>query len=202
MRALLAATLLLGCGAPPVDGPYRGEPLLSLFIQRQLAAGVPQVGRYDVLWSPDPRSVALAGWVQHGGGGAPTEGGPVVLRLFDPPPAELSPFAVGRILFYADTADDGVLGPGDEIHGETWNRALLWAARDLSAGESPFARPIPAGFHLSSLPLPCSDPTATPCPGDCPDRSPCDPLQGRCSPAENPSVHMVATYEPRPLCEK
>ena len=102
MRHSLAAALLLasGCGEPPVDGDFLGEPVFELPMRVGIGPfGSPSM-RITVLWSADPAETDRNAWVEHRPWFDPLPARDGTLRFFDPPPLA----GVGRIVAY-DGAD-------------------------------------------------------------------------------------------------
>ncbi len=165
MRRGLAtlALLVCGCGDPLVPSSYQGEPAFSIegvvvdfrvFPRRadQLTA--------SLFWSHDDEVSLLPERLVEQKSVRVVVEFPASFRfnIFDSPPPRVqpsdSPFRLGLILVYEDSNNNGVFDVG-ELRGGAPQRGLLHTDRPLSAEESPTGRPLPAGFNLVTLPLPC-----------------------------------------------
>lgn len=108
------------------------------------------------------------------------------------------PWAAGRYEIYVDDDGDGRLGPDEQAIGGLQFEGILFAARDLSADESPTDHPVPAGYHVVPFPMTCG---ARPAPTS---TAPCDlPLGEACTP-RSCAAGLCASKWPRqwsgPVC--
>lgn len=210
LRAGLAALLAcwaVACGEPLATADYEGEPLATL-VGGVFETEPGLIHRDDlraaVFWSPDGVSTDdLEALVEQ-----PSTAQPVglpndyVLHLYDEPDSALlvatgdapadGVWAIGRILVYPDEDGDGRRGTDEPFLGGVRHSAVVFAARDLGAEESPTGRALPAGFHLLVLPLACGRPVSAPV-GD----GRCDvPLGAPCSADTDCSPGLCLLHQP------
>lgn len=150
IRAALAI-LLIGCGEPPVDGAYVGEPLFELAVRVGAGPYATPDMRITLLWSAEPGGLDPAAWVEHGPRFAPLPAVDGTLRLFDPPPVS----GIGRLVAYE--ASDGRWRADAPVFGVS-DAAIVYAP-----GVGYFARAIGDVCCLDDLAA-CADccaPTST-----------------------------------------
>ncbi len=179
-RAVLAlAAALSACGQPLVDSSYTGVPLYTL--QGQIFGSSSHVDlanphvRIAIFWSADgPGESGYDSLLEQTETGAEiVVPGNFELNIFEPPREEdyvqfSGKYALGRLLAYADANGNGKRDADEPILADS-GRVLLYAKTEVAASESPSVAPIPAGFHLASLPLSCGNMPAAPAAGstDC-----------------------------------
>ncbi|MCB9522430.1 MAG: hypothetical protein H6702_03500 [Myxococcales bacterium] len=166
---------LVGCGdaLPPADyaGPLLyAHPELALTHPPGEPAERPRWGLFVVT-----EGAEAAALVPGTGRDFVPSFGP--LRVFARPAPAQRPggYAVLALLAWDDQDGDGARGAAEPELGGT-RTGLLYAHRDLAPGDTPWARAIPAGYHLLTLPPPCAAairgdgdcgvPLGAPCSGD------------------------------------
>lgn len=166
---LAALTALSGCGGDGlVDLSYRGEPVFSIKGRvDDIAEKNPvEVGvelRVSMFWSPDGTLGAGLDKLVEQRSVAVDVTFPSTFRIdfFDGPDPAIHPGAdwvAGIVGVYLDRNGDGVYTPGhtpSELVGGADLDVVLYVARDVPPDDSPTGRTLPAGFHVTPLPLPC-----------------------------------------------
>jgi hypothetical protein len=183
MRAIVMLALVFGCGDALVTKEYRGDPIFTIEgritdVRYEFRPG--ERLQASIFWSLtgdttiDPAQLveqtAVAVRV--------TFPSAFKINIFDTPEVGSErPYWLGQIMVYEDEDQSGSLSPG-ELRGGAAYSALLFATRELSREESPTGLPLPSGFTIVNLPLPCEVPgTVPPLPGgadcDVPVGAPC-----------------------------
>lgn len=65
-------------------------------------------------------------------------------------------YAIGIVAAYSDRNDDGIRQADEPFVGLAGGAAIVYAAEDLDATETPTGRPLGQGFHHVSLPMACA----------------------------------------------
>lgn len=145
---------------------YRGEPLFSvpgqvLQFDSTALSGAPI--RVSLFWSPAGETDAATQGLleQTSVSVAVSFPAAFALHVFEPPEPRFRTsdglgFATIRV--YQDTNRDGRYSEG-ELVGGAEERAVVWSAAPVAAGESPTREALSAGFQLVRLPAPCGSST-------------------------------------------
>ncbi len=158
--ACLALAVTLGCGDGLVERGFRGDPLFSfegLVTFWGLFQGVDEF-RASVFWSKTGEPTLELQELQEHTSASITVEFPAAfeMRLFQPPNLvdRVRPYTLGMILAYEDGNQSSTFDAG-EFAGGASGAVLFYTERELSAEESPAGIPIPQGYSLATLPLPC-----------------------------------------------
>lgn len=155
------AVSMIGCGDGLAPTDWRGEELLR--IEGRFAGSIrirplPEDLRIGLFWAPKLTDFAPdAGREQHSIGlpeVIPTE---YQIQVFDPLAAGLrlsdAVVGIGREAIYADANGNGLRDSDEPILAGRIARGVLFAARELSAEESPTGLSVPAGYHHITFPI-------------------------------------------------
>ena len=196
-----------GCGDPLVDVSYQGQPLFSFrgyIVDTRVGwREAPEQVRVAVLWSPAPNATTLvqveALVEQRAASLTARFPSSFQMHLFQRPEdawlrgPDSGRFGVGYPVVYHDR-NGNQRCESDEVLGNAWSTAILYAPEPLSAQRSPTDRDLPQGFSLTALPLPCGDSVENPG-EDCgvPLGAPCEEdadcgTRGMCLPADDSDI--------------
>ena len=158
-----AATMgLAACSDSLVGSGYHGEPLFQIDGRIVDADGAgPDLSQptASLYWSltgettTDPRDMVAQGSVAVGIEFPATFTFNVFERP-DVPQRRDSPYLVGLIVLHEDHDGDGEYTE-DELQGGAFENVVLYADEPVDAARSPTRLPLPRGFSVADLPLPC-----------------------------------------------
>ena len=158
-----------GCGDPLVDEQFRGAPIWSTQGELKLGQGQTRqlAVRVALFWNP--AGTGSNDVEQHveqiDSGLSATVPSIFRMNVYQPPgPAHRvhlqgggdAGYAAGRMLVYADQNGNGRRDPGETFLSAEATDGYFYAARPLTAAESPLGRPMAAGFHALWLPQRCA----------------------------------------------
>jgi hypothetical protein len=160
---LLAAGVgLVACSDSLVGSGYHGEPLFQIEGRIVDDDGTsPDLSRptASLFWSltgettTDPREMVAQDSVAVGVEFPAT----FTFKVFerpDVPSRRDAAYLVGLIVLHEDRDGDGAYSE-DELQGGAFENVVLYADEPVEAGRSPTRLPLPRGFSVADLPLPC-----------------------------------------------
>lgn len=178
-RRLVAATITCAvagaCGMPVVDEDFRGTPIWSYEGDVQRAAGVTRGSTYRMalFYAPSSEAVDLSTYREDVASGLDVSvPSSFVLNVYAAPGRELfladRELAAARLVLYEDADHDRRRGSAEPFVALASSFAFLYLPRAMAAGEAMGRSALAAGFHVVSLPQPCSFvPPAPTESGDC-----------------------------------
>jgi hypothetical protein len=166
LLSLCLALSLAACGDPLVDENYRGKALASLETNAVMSEKSFKHPRAAFFWSNTRAGQTVDTLVEQVSTSQAVEiGKPLYMRLFETPDTLLDwsnegssehRVALGRLLIYDDTNNDGRYDESEQIRGGLYPYGLVYAPEDVPAGgigRIALAR----GLHTGWLPFPCSE---------------------------------------------
>jgi hypothetical protein len=181
-RFLMLALALVACGDPLVDEEYRGSALATFQASAVEKESDAKHLRAAAFWTKSLDETDAAKLVEQvSTSQAVVAGKPIRISLFEQPGTLLpwnaaepegAQFALGRLLLYDDTNDNGRRDASEPVRGGMLPYALVYAPEDLPAGEGPSHIPLKKGLHSTWLPLDCEGERPPP-----PGLEACEPLE-------------------------
>jgi hypothetical protein len=169
LRATCCALLVAGCSQSLVDDSYRGVPRITLQAHaNDMAQPLPTtepVGRVSLFWNPGglvTASTPDALVEQPSNGLTIPIPGDFQWSLYDPPPPEVLAkteagglYALAIPAIYLDQNNNGRHEANETMVAASGFEMILYAPVDLDATSSPTGYPVPAGYHIVTVPLAC-----------------------------------------------